>query len=75
MIRPTLIDLNPAELNYYEFMVSLDKCSGHCNAAADLSTKICVPSKTKVINIKVFNMIIRIDEAKTLIKHISFDCK
>ena len=31
MIRPTLIDLNPIELNYYPFMISLDKYSGSCN--------------------------------------------
>ena len=24
MVRPTLIDLNPAELIYYPFMISLD---------------------------------------------------
>ena len=28
MIRPTLIDLNPADLKYYPFMISLDKRSG-----------------------------------------------
>ena len=28
MIILTLIDLNPAELNYYPFMISLDKCNG-----------------------------------------------
>ena len=28
MIRPTFIDLNPMELKYYPFMISLDKCSG-----------------------------------------------
>ena len=38
---PTLIDLNPAELNYYPFMISLDKCSGSFNAVDDLSTTIC----------------------------------
>ena len=27
MIRPTVIDLNPVELNYYPFMVGLDKYS------------------------------------------------
>ena len=27
MIRPFLIDLNPVELKYYPFMISLDKCS------------------------------------------------
>ena len=25
---PTVIDLNPLELNYYPFMISLDKCTG-----------------------------------------------
>ena len=38
MVRPTLIDLNPAELKYYPFTISLDKCSGSCNA---LSPKMC----------------------------------
>ena len=41
MTRPTLIDLNPAELNQYPFMISLDKCNRGCNTADDLSTKIC----------------------------------
>ena len=30
MVRPTLIDFNPAELNYYSFMISLDECNGSC---------------------------------------------
>ena len=32
MVRPTLIDLNPIELNYYPFIISLDKCNRNCNA-------------------------------------------
>ena len=43
MIKTTLIDLNPAKLNYYPFMISLDKCNGSYNAVDDLSTKIRVP--------------------------------
>ena len=31
MVRSILIDLNPAELKYYPFMVSLDKCTASCN--------------------------------------------
>ena len=31
MVRPTLIDLNPAEIKYYPFMNSLNKCTGSCN--------------------------------------------
>ena len=38
-------------------MTSLDKCNGSCNAANALSPKICVPNKTKDINVEVFNMI------------------
>ena len=72
MVRPTLIDLNLAELKHYSFMVSLDKCSGSCNV---LSPKICVPRKAKDINVKAFNMITNRNEAKTLVKCISCDCK
>ena len=75
MVRPTLIDINPVELNYYPFMISLDKCNGSFNAVDNLSTKICVASETKDINVKACNMITRINEVKTLVKHISCDFK
>ena len=48
MIKPVLIDLNSVELTLH----SVD----------DLTTKICIPNKSKGINVKVFNMI-----TKTLI--------
>ena len=63
--RPTLIDLNHVKFNYYPFRTSLDKCNESRNAVDDLSTKICIPSETKGVNVKVFNMITRINEAKT----------
>ena len=53
-------------------MVSLDKCSGNCTI---LSPKICVPSKTKDINAKAFNMIINENEAKAIAKDISCNFK
>ena len=46
MVIPTLINLNLVKLKYYPFMISLDICSGSCNA---LSPKICVPKKTEDI--------------------------
>ena len=72
---PSLIDLNSVGLNYYSFMISLDKCNGSCNSVDDLSVKICVPNKTKSVNVKVFNMASKINETKILTKHISCDCK
>ena len=35
MTRPTLIDLNPTELVYYPFIVSLNRCNGSCNTVGD----------------------------------------
>ena len=75
MTRRTLIDLNSIELNYYPFLISLDKCNGGYNADDDLSKKIYVLCNAKNINLKVFHMITRINEAKTLVKHILCDCK
>ena len=75
LIRPALTDLNPVELGSYPVMISLDKCNGSCNVVDGLSTKMCVPIKTKDINVKVFYMIIRINEVKTLAKYIQCNCK
>ena len=36
MAESTFIDLNPIELNYYPFMISLDKCNGSCNVVVYL---------------------------------------
>ena len=72
MVRPTLIDMNPAELKYYPFMISLNKCTGSCNV---LSPKICVSKETKDIYVTTFNMITSKDEAKAMTEHILCDCK
>ena len=36
---------------------------------------VCVPNKTEDLNLSVFNIITRINESKTLTKHISCECK
>ena len=43
-------------------MVSLDRCNGTCDILGDL-------------NLIVFNVIIRKNEWKTLVRYISCDCK
>ena len=73
-IQPTLINLHPNEYNhefhYSPFSVKLDRCVGSCNTIIDLSNKVCVPNKTKDLNLRVLNMITRINESKILTKHI-----
>ena len=56
-------------------MAKLDRFAGSCNTLNDLSNKICVPNKTRDLNIIVFNMITGINEQKFLIKDISCECK
>ena len=56
-------------------MVKLDECVGSSNNLHDLSNEVCVPNKTKDLNIIIFNMITGVNESKTLIKHILCECK
>ena len=74
MTQPTLTNLHPnkysQEFYYYLFAVKLDICVGSCNTLKDLSDKVCVPNKTKDLNLSIFNMITRINESKTLTKQL-----
>ena len=79
MTRPTLFNLNLNEfdqgLRCYPVMVNLDRCNGFCDTLHYPSSKICIANKTKEINLNVFNIIKRNNEAKALTKHISSKCK
>ena len=55
MIRP--IDLNPNELHNYPFLFNLEGYDQSCNDLSDLHDRICVLSKTREIDLKVFIMI------------------
>ena len=66
----TIIDLNPVELTYYPILISLDKCPRSC-----MSYQQKYVFETQKTNVKAFNMITNKNEAKTMTKHISCDCK
>ena len=63
------------EFHYCTSAVKLDRCFGNCNALNCLSNKVCVPNKTEDLNLSMFNMTTRINELKTLTKHISCEWK
>ena len=57
-------------------MVNLDGCNnGSCKSLDDPFGIICVPNRTEDLNLEVFNTVTRINEWKTLRKHISCKCK
>ena len=60
MVRSAIIGMNPVELKYYPFIISLNKWAGNFNV---LSPKICVPKESKNINVEAFKV------------HILWDCK
>ena len=39
MFRPTLTDINPVELKYYPFVISLNKCTGSCLIFKNMCSK------------------------------------
>ena len=79
MTQPTLINLHPYEysdeLPYCPSVVNFDRCVGSCNILKDFSNKVCVPNKTKDLNLSVLTMITGMYESKTLTKHKSCKCK
>ena len=60
MFTPTVIELNPVELNYYLLMINPDKFNGSCTVPDDSSTKLCVAGESKTLNVKVSNIITKI---------------
>ena len=72
MTRPILIDLNSDEHNqgllYWLFMVSFDRCNGHCNIIVLYLIQL-IFFITEDINLHVFHIIAIINELKTIAKH------
>lgn len=61
-IRPILIDLNPLELNYYLFMISLDKLNGSCNTVTKISGRNHALNKAENVSLNVFSLKARMNE-------------
>lgn len=70
-----LLDLNPIELSYYQFMGSINKCNESCKTLDDAFGKICVPNIIENVNLIVFNMITKANETQRLMGHVSSLCK
>ena len=67
--RPKIIDANNNEPVFYPYSIKINKCSGSCNNINDSYTKLCTPDIVKNINVKVFNLMSRINETRHIIWH------
>ena len=69
MARPKIIQINANEPVFYPLSVKVNKCGGDCKTINDPMTKLCVPDIVKDMNIKVFNMLSRINETRKIVLH------
>ena len=56
-------------------MISSNRFNENHNTFDDLSGSFCVPNNAKDVNVKVFNMITKINGWRSLKKHVSCVCK
>ena len=69
MSRPKIIDLNKHQPVFSQLSIKVNKCSGDCNNINYTMTKLCVPNIVKDMNIKVFNLLARINETRKIVWH------
>ena len=62
--RPEIINVNSNNPIFYPFSIKTNKCSGNCNNINNPYAKICVPDVIKDLNVKVFNLMSRINETR-----------
>ena len=74
MSRSKIIDINNNKAVFYPYSIKVSKCSGSCNNINDLFAKLCVPDSIKNINVKVSNLMSRINETRQIIWHETFKC-
>ena len=74
MSRPKIIDLNKNEPVFYEYSIKVNKCSRSFNTINDPFAKLCAPDITKNINVKVFDLMARINETRQIVWHETCKC-
>ena len=74
-IRSEIISVNTDELVFYPYSITINKCKGSCNTINDPYAKLCVPDVIKNVNVKVFNLISRINETRHIEWHKTCKCK
>ena len=67
--RPKIVDVNNNEPVFYPYSIKVNKCSGNGNNINDPYAKLCFLDIIKIINVKAFNLISRINEARQIMWH------
>ena len=65
-VRPEIISINSNNPMFYPFNFEVNKCSGNCNNINDPYSRISVPDTVKNLNVKVFNLMSRTNETRSI---------
>ena len=65
-VRPKIVDINSNNPIFYPFSVKINKCSDNCNNINDPYARICVPDTVQNLNVKVFNLVSRTNETRSI---------
>ena len=74
-IRPQIVNANSDEPVFFSFSIKTSKCSGSCNNINDPYAKICVPDVIKNLNVKVFNLMSKSNDARHIECYETCNCK
>ena len=59
---------------FYPYSIKVNKCSGSCGNINNPYAKICIPDITKNLNVKVSNLMQRINETRQIMWHETCNC-
>ena len=73
-VRPKIVNVSSNNPIFYHFSVKINRCGGNCNSINDSYAKICVPDVVKNLNVKVFNLMSRTNESRSIKFHETCKC-
>ena len=73
--RLQVVNVNNNNPILYPFNIKTSKCSGNCNNINNPYAKICVPAVIKDLSVKVFNLVSRTNEKRSVEWHETCKCK
>ena len=62
--RSKIINVNTSEPVFYPYSIKVNKWSGSCNDINNTYAKLCLSNNIKNINVKVFNLMSKINEIR-----------
>ena len=72
--RPKMINLNADEPGFYPLSIKVNKFGEDCSNINDPMAKLCMPDIVRDMNIKVFNVLARINETRKVVWHETCKC-